>query len=87
MQPARRTPDVTAAREALSRALRLLNDPQSLDSARDEAQRAVAAIPYLWRAPHCNQRRRNLNRETCGQTTCTRCTAYEAGDPMPAGDY
>jgi hypothetical protein len=87
MQPARRTPDVAAAREALSHALRLLGDPQTLDSAREEAQRAVAAIPYPWRAPHYNQRRRNLGRETCGQPTCSRCAAYEAGEPMPVGDY
>ncbi|MGW1615150.1 hypothetical protein ACWCQZ_38045 [Streptomyces sp. NPDC002285] len=86
----RRAPDTTAAREALHRALRLLDDqdnPHALDEARAAAQAAVEAMPYPWRAPHCAQFRRNMREDACRNQTCTRCAALRAGDPMPLNDY
>ncbi|MEU0414528.1 hypothetical protein ABZ307_43115 [Streptomyces griseorubiginosus] len=60
----RRAPDTTAAREALHRALRLLDDtgnPDALAEARAAAQAAADAVPYPWRARHCTEYRRNAN--------------------------
>jgi hypothetical protein len=87
---ARRTPDTTAAREALHRALRLLDDqdnPLALAEARDAAQAAADAVPYPWQARHCAEYRRNAKEGTCRSRTCTRCAAFRAGDPMPPDDY
>ncbi|KUN90424.1 hypothetical protein [Streptomyces caeruleatus] len=93
-QTARRAPDTTAAREALHRALRLLDDqdnPDALAEARAAAQAAAQAaadaVPYPWRATHCTANRRNAKEDTCHSSTCTRCTAFRAGDPMPFDDY
>ncbi|MEU6664238.1 hypothetical protein [Streptomyces sp. NPDC046821] len=86
LPPTRRTPDVQAAREALHRALKLLdtpNDPLALEDARRAAQAAADAVPYRWEARHCTEYRRNADEETCRKPTCTRCAAYKAGDPMP----
>ncbi|MFE9812304.1 hypothetical protein [Streptomyces sp. NPDC005548] len=86
----RRTPDTTAARAALHRALRLLDDqddPHTLARARAAAQEAADAVPYPWLARHCAEYRRDANEETCNSPTCTRCAAFRAGDPMPAADY
>ncbi|WP_217200860.1 hypothetical protein [Streptomyces buecherae] len=87
---ARRAPDITQAREALHRALRLLedqDDPRALDRAREAAQAAADAVPYTWRAPHCSAYRRNMKAPTCRQPACTRCAAFAAGEPMPPGDF
>ncbi|QWB21091.1 MULTISPECIES: hypothetical protein [Streptomyces] len=65
---ARRAPDPMKAREALHRALRLLDDqddPHALAEARAAAQAAVDAVPYPWRAPHCAECRRNVKEATC----------------------
>lgn len=85
-----RAPDTTAAREALQRALRLLNDtdnPRALAGARAAAQEAADAVPYPWRAQYCSEYRRNANEDTCRSRTCTRCAAFRAGDPLPPDDY
>ena len=89
-QTARRAPDITAAREALHRALRLLNDqgnPDALAEARAAAREAADAVPYPWQARHCAEYRRNARENTCRSRTCTRCAALKAGDPMPPDDY
>lgn len=89
-QTARRAPDTTAAREALHRALRLLDDqdnPNALAEARAAAQTAVDAVPYPWRQPHCAEYRRNAREDTCHSRTSTRCAALRAADPMPDDDY
>ncbi|MFE6904582.1 hypothetical protein ACFVFJ_48865 [Streptomyces sp. NPDC057717] len=86
LPPPRRTPNTEAARQALYRALTLLNDqgnPQALEDARRAAQEAAEAVPYRWEQPYCAEYRRNMAEDTCRQPTCTRCAAYEAGDPMP----
>ncbi|MCX5442882.1 MULTISPECIES: hypothetical protein [unclassified Streptomyces] len=75
-----------AAREALLRALKLLDDrddPQALNRAREAAQLAAEAVPYRWEAPHCSERRHTYQRDTCARPTCTRCAAFEAGGPTP----
>lgn len=87
---ARRAPNTTAAREALHRALRLLDDqdnPHALAEARAAAQQAADAVPYPWQARHCSTYRRNAKEDTCNSPTCTRCAAFRAGDPMPIDDY
>ncbi|MGX9891397.1 hypothetical protein [Streptomyces sp. NPDC002276] len=89
-QLTRRAPDTTAAREALYRALRLLNDrdnPEALAEARAAAQEAVEAVPYPWEARYCAEYRRNAQESTCRSRTCTRCAALKAGDPMPIEGY
>ncbi|MFJ2746202.1 hypothetical protein ACIO3O_41815 [Streptomyces sp. NPDC087440] len=89
-QPTRRTPDTTRARQALHRALRLLDDhdnPEALAEARTAAQEAADTVPYPWRARSCAQYRRNAREDTCRERTCTRCAAFRAGEPMPADDY
>ena len=89
-QTARRAPDTTAAREALHRALRLLDDqdnPHALAEARAAAQAAADTVPYTWHQPHCAEYRRNAKQDTCRNRTCTRCAALRAGDPMPITDY
>ncbi|MFB8000245.1 hypothetical protein ACFC4G_46715 [Streptomyces sp. NPDC056002] len=86
LPPPRRTPDTEAARQALLQALRHLdshNDPQALDRARKAAQKAAEAIPYRWEQPYCAEYRRIMAVDTCRQLNCTRCAAYQAGDPMP----
>ncbi|MBX9399474.1 hypothetical protein K4749_39565 [Streptomyces sp. TRM72054] len=89
-QTVRRAPNTTAAREALHRALRLLDDqdnPHALAEARKAAQAAADGVPYPWQARHCAEYRRNAKEETCRSSTCTRCAAFLAGDPMPPGDF
>ena len=84
---ARRAPATTAAREALHRALRLLDDPHALAEARAAAQAAVDAVPHPWQQPHCAEYRRNAKTDTCRSRTCTRCAAFSAGALMPYDDY
>uniref|UniRef100_A0AAU2AHM1 Uncharacterized protein n=1 Tax=Streptomyces sp. NBC_00093 TaxID=2975649 RepID=A0AAU2AHM1_9ACTN len=89
-QPTRRAPNTAAAKEALHRALRLLDDqerPDALDRAREAARAAVDAVPYPWRAPHCTEFRRRSKEKTCSNHACTRCAAVKAGDPMPVDDW
>ncbi|MFJ8932049.1 hypothetical protein ACIRLA_36315 [Streptomyces sp. NPDC102364] len=86
LPPPRRAPDVEAAREALERALLLLDaptDPHMLAMARAVAQAAAEAIPYRWEQPRCAEFRRNSGLDTCRAATCTRCAAYRAGDAPP----
>lgn len=81
MPQTRRAPNTTAAKEALRRALRLLDDqddPSALAHARAAVQAAAEAVPYPWRAPHCTEYRRNAREETCANRTCTRCAAVKA---------
>ncbi|QIB49483.1 hypothetical protein [Streptomyces aureoverticillatus] len=88
-ETARRAPDTQAAREALYRALRLLNDrenPLALAEARKAAQEAAEAVPYPWQAPHCAEYRRNAKNDACRSRTCTRCAAVRAGDRIPVSD-
>lgn len=87
LPPPRRTPDASAAREALHRALRLLEDDPAdsrvLAEARAAAQLAAESVPYRWEQPHCAEYRRNAKEDTCRAATCTRCAAYREGDPRP----
>jgi hypothetical protein len=88
-QPVRRAPNTKVAREALHRALRLLDDqnnPHALAEAREAAQAAAEAVPYPWQARYCAEYRRTALEDTCRSATCTRCAAFRVGDPMPPGD-
>lgn len=74
-QAARRAPDTTVAREALYRALRLLDDqgnPHALAEAREAARTAADAVPYPWQARHC------------ASTGATRRKTPAAAAPAPA---
>ncbi|MFJ8954282.1 hypothetical protein ACIRO1_29715 [Streptomyces sp. NPDC102381] len=86
LPPPRRAPGVEVAREALERALLLLDaptNPNMLAMARTAAEAAAEAIPYRWEQPYCAEYRRNSKMDTCRADTCTRCAAYRAGDAPP----
>lgn len=85
----RSVPNPVPARKALQQALALLetpNDPAALAAARQAAWRAFGLIPYPWQAPGCESTRRGWRTRTCLDQGCTRCAAYEAGEPMPEDD-
>jgi hypothetical protein len=83
-------PNPTPAREALQHALTLLetpDDPAALVAARQAAWNAVGLIPYPWQAPDCESTRQGWQTPTCLSPGCTRCAAYEVGNPMHADDH
>jgi hypothetical protein len=85
----RPVPNPMPARMALQHALALLetpDDPAALAAARQAAWRAFGLIPYPWQAPGCESTRQGWRTHTCLDQGCTRCAAYEAGEPMPEDD-